>query len=198
MSAAAVDHPIEGKLATRLDLAKQVAKDLVSSVSPGSDVLVLEAALDARLASPLDRDLVRVKAAIDRLEPRHVEGDLGAAVALAVDRLRQLGGSRRIVVVTDGNLARPAQLANTANPVEVITVGGPTDNAAIVRVDVRAGVDPVTKTEQVQAFLLVANFGTKPRELYVTMSEQNASDVLASRRVLAQPGDRLPVLLTFN
>ncbi len=198
MSAAATDRPIDGKLATRLDLAKQVSRDIVSSLAPGSDVLVLEAALDARLASPLDRDLVRVKAAIDRLEARDVEGDLGAAVALAVDRLRQLGGSRRIVVVTDGNLARPAALGNSAIPVEVITVGAAADNAAIVRVDVRSGVDPVTKKEQVQAFLVVANFGAKPRELYVTMRQQNASDVLASRKILAQPGERLPVVLTFH
>ncbi len=198
MSAAATDRAIEGKVTTRLDLAKQVSKDIVASLSPGSDVLVLEAALDARLASPLDRDLVRVKAAIDRLDARDVEGDLGAAVALAVDRMRQLGGTRRIVVITDGNLARPAALGNTAIPVEVITVGGAADNAAIVRVDVRAGIDPITKKEQVQAFLVVANFGAKPRELYVTMREQNASDVLASRKVLAQPGDRLPVVLTFN
>ena len=198
MSAAATDRPIDGKLTSRLDLAKQVSRDIVSALSPGSDVLVLEAALDARLASPLDRDLVRVKAAIDRLEAREVEGDLGAAVALAVDRLRQLGGSRRIVVLTDGNLARPAAFGNSAIPVEVITVGAPADNAAIVRVDVRSGVDPVTKKEQVQAFLVVANFGTKPRELYVTMRQQNASDVLASRKVLAQPGERLPVVLTFH
>src|SRR5262249_53959685 len=147
---------------------------------------------------PLDRDLVRVKAAIERLQARDVEGDLGAAVALAVDRLRQLGGSRRIVVVTDGNLARPAALLGTPVPREGDTVGGPVDNSSIVRVDVRSGTDPVTKKEQVQAFLVVANFGTKPRELYVTMREQNASDVLASRKVLAQPGERLPVVLTFN
>lgn len=197
MSAAAVDHPVEGELATRLDLAKQVAKDIVSSLSPGSDVLVLEAALDARLAAPQDRDVVRVKAAIDRLAPRDVEGDLGAAVALATDRMRQLGGARRIVVLTDGNLARPAALTGTAVPVEVITVGAPAENTAIVRVDVRSGVDPATKREQVQAFLVIASFASRPREIYVTMRQQNASDVLASRRVLVQPGERLPVVLTF-
>ena len=38
-----------------------------------------------------------------------------------------------------------------------------------------------TATEEVQAFLLVANFGARPRDLYVTMREENASDVLASR-----------------
>ena len=91
---------------TRLALAKVAAKDILSSLTPGSDALVLEAGRDARLLAPLDRDIVRIKAAIDRVVPQDVEGDLGAAIALAVDRLRQLGGSRRIVVLTDGNLAR--------------------------------------------------------------------------------------------
>ncbi len=197
MSAAATERLVDGRVTSRLDLAKQVAHDVVSGLSPGSDVLVLEASVDARLSSPLDRDLVRVKAAIDRLEARDVEGDLGASVALAVDRMRQLGGSRRILVITDGALAKPTTFGNAAIPVEIITVGSPTDNAAIVRVDVRSGVDPATKREQVQAFLMIASFGSKAREVYVTMREDNASDVLASRRVLLQPGERLPVVLTF-
>ena len=183
---------------TRLALAKLAAKDILSALTPGSDALVLEAGRDARLLAPLDRDIVRVKAAIDRVEPQDVEGDLGAAVALAVDRLRQLGGSRRIVVLTDGNLARPASLTGASLPLEVITVGAPVENAAIVRVDVRSGTEPGSGKEQVQGFLVVANFGKSPRDVYVTMREQNASDVLASRRVLVQPGERLPVALTFH
>ena len=183
---------------TRLALAKAAAKDILSALTPGSDALVLEAGRDARLHAPLDRDIVRIKAAIDRVEPEDVEGDLGAAVALAVDRLRQLGGSRRIVVLTDGNLARPASLTGASLPLEVITVGTPVENTAIVRVDVRSGIEAASGKEQVQGFLVVANFGKAPRDVYVTMREQNASDVLASRRVLVQPGERLPVALTFH
>jgi von Willebrand factor type A domain/Aerotolerance regulator N-terminal len=182
---------------TRLDLAKRTARDMVASLAPGSDALVLEAGREARLLSPLDRDRVRVRAAIDRIGPRDVEGDLGAAVALAVDRLRQLGGARRIVVITDGNLARPGALSGAALPLEVVTVGTPVDNAAIVRVDVRSGVDPALGKEQVQGFLVVANFGRRPRDLYVTMREDQASDVLASRRVAVGPGERVPVELGF-
>jgi hypothetical protein len=182
----------------RIDLARKVAKDVVSGLTPGSDALILEAGRDARVVAPLDRDLVRIKAAIDRVEIKDVEGDLGAAVALAVDRLRQLGGTRRVIVITDGNLARPASLMGAALPLEVITVGEPAENAAIVRVDVRSGADPSLGREQVQAFLLIANFGKSPRDLYVTMRQENASDVLASRRVLVQPGERLPVVLTFT
>jgi hypothetical protein len=187
----------EDAATTRLDLAKRAARDLVASLAPGSDALVLEAGREARLVLPLDRDRVRVRAAIDKIAPRDVEGDLGAAVALAVDRLRQLGGTRRIVVITDGNLAHPGGLAGAALPIEVVTVGTPVDNAAIVRVDVRSGVDPTLGKEQVQGFLVVANFGRRPRDLYVTMREENASDVLASRRVAVGPGERVPVELGF-
>ncbi|MCC6552010.1 MAG: VWA domain-containing protein [Polyangiaceae bacterium] len=213
MSAAARARSCEPT--TRIELARRAARDLVSALTPGSDALILEAGRDARVVAPLDRDLVRVKAAIDRVAARDVEGDLGAAVALAVDRLRQLGGSRRIVVLTDGNLARPAALQGAALPLEVITVGEVVENAAIVRVDVRFGYDggsprqgglrpqtpgsdPADQREQVQGFLVVANFGARPRDLYVTMRQDNASDVLASRRVLAPPGERTPVELTFH
>ncbi|WP_437901591.1 vWA domain-containing protein [Sorangium sp. So ce124] len=200
-----------GEATTRIELAKQLARDLLSGLAPGSDALIVEAGRDARLVAALDRDLVRLKAAIDPIAARDVEGDLGAAVALGIDRLRQLGGARRIVAITDGNLARPASLRGASLPVEVITVGDPVDNAAIVRVDVRSGSaagdasgasgadgERSEHREEVQAFLVVANFGAQPRDVYVTMRQDNASDVLGSRRVLVKPGERLPVVVTFR
>ncbi|AUX39351.1 uncharacterized protein SOCE26_007400 [Sorangium cellulosum] len=205
MSAAA--RAPSGEATTRIELGKQLARDLLSGLTPGSDALILEAGRDARLVAALDRDLVRLRAAVDSIAARDVEGDLGAAIALGVDRLRQLGGSRRIVVITDGNLARPAALRGVSLPLEVITVGDPVDNAAIVRVDVRSGTAPAGAAdagggaparEEVQAFLVVANFGAQPRDVYVTMRQDNASDVLGSRRVLVKPGERLPVVLTFR
>ena len=64
------------------------------------------------------------------------------------------------------------------------TYKGPTEDFAMV-----VPVPVVLKKEQVQAFLLVANFGTEAKELYVTMRQHNASDTLASRKVLVQPGE---------
>ncbi|UQA60116.1 vWA domain-containing protein [Polyangium aurulentum] len=185
------------KPAPRIELARGLARDILSSLTPGSDALLLEAGRDARVVAPLDRDVVRLKSALENVRAHDVEGDLGAAVALAVDRLRQLGGARRIVVITDGNLAAPAALTGASLPVEVITVGTPVENAGIVRVDVRSGTEPQLNREQVQAFVVVANFGRSPRELYVTMREDNASDVLASRKILVQPGERQAVVLDF-
>jgi hypothetical protein len=182
----------------RIELAKIQARELVASLPPGSDAMILDAGRDPRVAMPPDRDIRRLRRAIDSLNARDAEGDLGAAVSLAVGRLTQVGGRRKIVVLTDGNLARPATLTGSAVPLEVIEVGTPVSNAGIVRVDVRAGSDPVDRREQVQAFLLVGNFGDKPRELFVTMRQRNASDVLASRKVVVPAGERLPVVLTFK
>jgi hypothetical protein len=183
---------------SRLDAARDVARKIVETLPPGSDAMIVEAGRSARLASPLERDRRRLAAALDRLAVADVEGDLGEAVAIAVDRLLQTGGDRRVVVVTDGNLARPAALEGAALPIEVLLVGEKVDNAAIVRVDVRASLDPQTSKETVQAFALLANFGQAPREVYVTMRQDNASDVLASRRLLLQPGERAPVVLAFE
>lgn len=183
---------------TRMELAREAAEKVLASLTPGGDAMIVEAGREATVVAPLDRDPKRLRAAIEHLSAADVEGDLGAGVALAVDRLRQLGGMRRIVVVTDGALAKEGALSGASLPLDVVKVGDDVDNAAIIRVDVRAGADPVTHADQVQAFAMIANFGRRPRELYVTLREENASDVLASRRILVEPGQRLPVELTWN
>jgi hypothetical protein len=186
-----------GETTMRMDLAKKAAKDVLASLTPGTDAMIVEAGRDARVASPLERDRRRLEAVVDRVAALDLEGDLASSVALAADRLRQLGGSKRIVVVTDGALAHPGGLRASGVPVEIVTVGSPVDNAALVRVDVRSGSAEGGR-EEVQAFAIVANYGAAPRELYVTMREDNASDVLASRKILVAPGERQPVVLAFH
>jgi hypothetical protein len=198
---------------TRMDEAKRAATDVVSQLAPGADAFVVEAARDARLVAPLDRDERRLKAAIATLAVRDVEGDLSSAIALAADRLRSLGGRTRIVLVTDGALAHDAPLAAAGIPTEIITVGDAEDNAAIVRIDIRSGVDVgtaprsasdpslrsgVRTREQVQVFAMVRNYATRPRDAYVTLSFEGKGDTVASRRVLVGPNDKAPVVLTFE
>jgi len=186
-----------GKTA-RIDEAKRAAQDVVAQLAPGADALVIEAARDARVVAPLDRDPRKLQAAIGAVAAREVEGDLAAAVALAADRLRSLGGRQRIVVVTDGALARDDALVVAGIPTDVLQVGDEEDNAAIVRVDVRSGIDAGTKHEQVQVFAMVQSFGSKPREAYVTLSLEGHTEPVASRRLALSPGDKQPVVLTFE
>ncbi|MCC6528060.1 MAG: VWA domain-containing protein [Polyangiaceae bacterium] len=184
--------------ATRLELARQVAHERVTGLAPGAEVMVIAAGHEARMVLPFERDRRRIEAALAALGAEAAEGELETAVGLAASRLAELGGRRSLVVVTDGALARPADLGASAVPLEVSLVGTALDNAAIVRVDVQSGRDAPAGREEVQAFLMVANFGTTARELYVTMREDNASDVLASRSIVLAPGERQPVLLGFH
>jgi len=67
-----------------------------------------------------------------------------------------------------------------------------------VRLDIASSEDPSTHREQVQAFAMVENYGSKPRSLYVTLSERNVTEPLASRRIDLGPGERTPVVLGFE
>ncbi len=198
--------PAEGAGApeTRLDLGKRAARQILSALTPGSDAMVLEAARDARLLSPL--------------EPRHGPGQGGGGPRGGA---RRRGGSRA-GGGAGGRSPPPARRRAARRGDHRRQPGAPgralwrraphrgdhrrgarSTNAAIVRVDVRSGKSPGSPgggggVEQVQAFLVIANFGQKPRDLYVTMREENASDVLASRRVVVKPGERLPLPLEFR
>jgi hypothetical protein len=183
---------------TRMDQAKRAAQNVVSQLSPGADAIVIEGGREARVVAPLDRDPRRLQAAIATVAVRDVEGDLAGAVALAADRLRSLGGRQRIVVVTDGALAHDEPLVVGGIPTEVLGVGDEEENAGIVRVDVRSGVDAGSHHEQVQVFAMIQSFGTKPREAYVTLSIEGRAEPVASRRLLLEPSSKLPVVLTFE
>ena len=183
---------------TRMDQAKRAAQNVVSQLSPGADAIVIEGGREARVVAPLDRDPRRLQAAIATVAVRDVEGDLAGAVALAADRLRSLGGRQRIVVVTDGALAHDEPLVVGGIPTEVLGVGDDEENAGIVRVDVRSGVDAGSHHEQVQVFAMIQSFGAKPREAYVTLSIEGRTEPVASRRLLLEPSAKLPVVLTFE
>ncbi|WP_394839993.1 VWA domain-containing protein [Pendulispora rubella] len=183
---------------TRMDLARRAAHGVVAALEPGADAIVIEAAREAKLVSPPERDRRRLDAAVDALPVRELEGDLAPAIALAADRLRSMGGRRRIVLVTDGALAHDAPLAAADVPVQVITVGEPAPNAAIVRVDVRAGVDTATQHEQAQVFVMVRNYADRARDAFVTLRIDDRAEPVASRRVLLPAKDKTPVVLTFE
>jgi hypothetical protein len=180
---------------TRLDLAKEQAEHVLSAMGPGAEALLLEAASEPRLAAPLERDRRRLRAALQALEVRETAGNLADALAVAADRLRALPGKTRIIAITD---RRDEDFTTGDVPLELVRVGSERDNLAIVRVDVRGGIDPVTRREEVQAFALIANFGRSPREVSVYLRQQNVSEPLASRRLRLGPGERVPAVLTFE
>ncbi len=182
----------------RIHQAREAAHHIIDALGPGAEAILIDAGPTPRVVSPLDRDRRRLHDAASRIQAREARGALGAAVALASDRLRRLPGHRRVVVVTDGALADADALRQVALPLDVVRVGAPADNAAIVRVDVRRGTDSATGRPEVQAFALIANFGAAPRDLFVTLRPRNVPQALASRRLTVGAGERAPVVLTFE
>jgi hypothetical protein len=79
-----------------------------------------------------------------------------------------------------------------------VRVGERVDNTAIVRIDVRSGVDPATHREQVQVFALVMHQGKQRRSVFATLRQRNVSEPLASRRIELGPGEKTPIVLTFE
>jgi hypothetical protein len=182
---------------SRIDLARKAARSLSRQLAPGADALVIEAGREPRVVLPLERDPKRIEAAIDRLAVAEVEGDLGRALSLATDHLRSRPGSSRIAVVTDGALAQPDAFSNVTLPVEVVQVGAPAENVAIVRADVARASEPAGP-DRVQVFALVENFGKTPRSAFVTLLPQSSTTPLASRRLDLAPGEKAPVVLSFD
>lgn len=181
---------------TRLDKAKDAALALVASLPPGSEAMVIAAGRDARVAAPLDRDLRRTEAAIRAIAAEDVEGDVMPALSLAVDRLKGFDDAK-ITLLTDGNLAREPALGSLALPLELVKVGAPLENTAIVRSDVRLGRAAKGGAEEVQAFLVLESWAAAPREVFVTVRRPDAPDPLDARRLLIQPREPTPVVLSF-
>jgi hypothetical protein len=183
---------------TRMQDAIKAGNDIVGAMEPGADAIVIEGTRDARVVTPFDRDAKKLKAAIEQVQPREVEGDLSKAVALAADRLRTLGGRKRLLVVTDGALANDAPVSAAGIETQIVQVGDPQDNLGIIRIDVRAGHDPQTKHEQTQVFVMVQSFTSKPMPTYVTLNIENHKAPVASRKLTIPPNEKVPVPLTFE
>ena len=182
---------------SRFELAREAARTVSRQLAPGADALVIDAGREPRVVSPFERDPKRVEAAIDRLSPGDVEGNLGNALGLATDHLRSRPGIGRIVVVTDGALAHPDAFAAISLPTEVVRVGTAAENVGIVRSDV-ARASEATGRDRVQVFALVKNFGKNAHSVFVTLLPQNSTTPLASRRLELAPGEEAPVVLSFD
>ncbi|MEO7032705.1 MAG: VWA domain-containing protein [Polyangiaceae bacterium] len=183
---------------SRLAHAREAASAVIRALAPGAQAVIVEAGREAHIVSPMDSDRRRLEASLEKLEGSDAEGRMTQAIAAANAQLRPYDRGARVVVVSDGALADRDAFASSRLPVELVRIGSPVDNAALVRLDIGSSEDPTSHREQVQAFAMVQNYGLKARSLYVTLSERNVSTPLASRRIDLAPGERAPVVLAFE
>jgi hypothetical protein len=180
---------------TRLERGRSLARALVRSLPEDTDVLVLGAGHEPRVLGGPTRDDRALTLALERAAVQELEGSLDEALALAGDRLRALGGAGRVVVVSDGAVAR-AGAVFPGFPVEVLRVGGALDNVAVTRVELRAarGADG---QEVIQAFALLSNLGEAAAAVTLAAKLEGQGSALASRAVVLAAGARVPVTLSF-
>jgi hypothetical protein len=198
-SMGAVEDGVAGGTAggTRLDAARKTAHELLSRLEPGAETMIVAAAREAELASPFERDRTRLRAALDRLFVHDVEGRLAPALALGAEQLRQRGGGR-MVLITDGAVADADALVAPGSSVELMMVGRAKENTALLRAHVVRGKDAVTGRDRVEAFAVVWHQGSRPRDVFVTLSQKNVREPLATRRLSVPPDQHTPVVLGFD
>jgi len=184
---------------SRLSHARDAASSVIAALAPGAQAVIVEAGRDAHVVSAMDSDRRRLEASLAKLEASDAEGRMTQAIATASSQLRPYERSARLVVISDGALADRDAFAASNLPLELVRVGNPVDNAAIVRLDIASAEDSLPGARpEVQAFAMVQNYGQKPRSLYVTLSMRNVVQPLASRRIDLGPGERSPVVLGFE
>lgn len=147
---------------TRLELARREVESLVSTMSPGQQVSVIEAGARARVLLSASSDADAVLDASRGVRISHGPANLGDAFTLAA-ALQRPGQATAVHLMTDGEV--PAEWRGDAPPgLQVTAVGAPRPNLAVTRlqaVPVGAGTS--------QVFVEVRNFGQQESQADLTL-----------------------------
>ncbi|HHH76153.1 MAG TPA: VWA domain-containing protein, partial [Phycisphaerae bacterium] len=110
---------------TRLDLAMAAVRSEINSMPSGDSLAVIVANPSPQVIRRFDDPLVELPKLLDAVKPADQPGDCGASIALARSLLegRDQG---QVILVTD----RPIEIAE--ENLRIISVGEPTDNAAVL------------------------------------------------------------------
>ena len=196
----------EGSAPTRLTRAKEEVGKLLDQLGVGAEIAVVVAGRDARVAAPLARGSRAAREAIAGLDAGLVEGDLEPALDVARDLLRSRGGRRRVILVTDGALARtPTWLDEDGGPgLDVLTVDPPPasgareGNVGIVRLDAhRAATD---QGDRVDVGVVLAAFGApaEGKTRFVTLRRIDRAQALDAQKIEIGPSGKGAATLGFR
>jgi Ca-activated chloride channel family protein len=142
---------------TRFDAARARALDRLQGVRPADLVTVIRAGREASAPSSGTPDSAR--SAINSMQPGLTPSAIREALALASTRVAQTPERRgEIVLITDGAFSPPQTPGLLAAPVEVVGVGGGSDNAAVTALNV--SLDPNGRGQT--AFVEITNEADHP------------------------------------
>jgi hypothetical protein len=181
---------------SRLERARQIARQIVDQLAPGDRAVVVPFATTADAASGIDRDPGRLRAAVDTVAASDQPGDLPGALRFAASVLR--GQPRRtIIVISDGgtvDVDDPATIATlTGIDLRFQAVGQRRDNLALVSFSARRVPGDPSSVELAWA---AQSFRTVPADVWLTVTSGSAHIPVARRRVRLAPGARVTDTIT--
>jgi Ca-activated chloride channel family protein len=175
---------------SRFAEAQSRAASFVRSLRPGTQVMVIEAGIQPRIASEMDKDFARAIDAIDASHAHDIPSGLPDALRIA---RALIGDDQRaeVHVFTDGALSEvPA--ADDAR-IRWVGVGRTDDNVGITQLAVRRTYQGASSYE---AFLSLANFSSKPRNFAFSVKVDDRT--VAERQVALGAGVHRSLILPFR
>ncbi len=178
--------------ATRYELAKQRALEVIETMSAGSILTVINVSDNVDVRVPYTSDRQQLRAAIESAEPGMGQGDWLTALTLAAEGGR---GAQdfRIVIIGDGGIGEANNLPAVSLPGDVsfINVGQSDQNVAISALASREvpGGTP-------ELFAQLTNYGSVDAEVVFTLWADGDSIPLTSVRHTVPASTSLPIVST--
>jgi len=184
---------------SRLDAAKQRAKELIDSMGGGDIAMVMKVDGQATPMSRFSSDAPMLNKIIDDIQPSDTPADLTRALGAAADALRDRKNPL-VVLVTDGAFPE-AQLglatwdatskdlaAVQLNGIDVryLPVGRRSDNVGIIAFNVRRYI---ANKAAYEVYIEVQNFGSEPARRQVAL--YNGDTAVDVKPIELMPGQRL-------
>ncbi|HUQ01470.1 MAG TPA: BatA and WFA domain-containing protein [Kofleriaceae bacterium] len=212
----AQDGDKERKGLTRMERAKERAKDLVDSMGGGDLAMIMRVDGQATPLTRFDGDKPMLKKVIHELQPADTPADLPRALSAAADALR---GRQKplVVIISDGAYSEqqlrraawgaPPREAEGTGPgtgadnlaikdlaavdlggidVRYLGVGSRSENVGIVAFNVRRYIDNKAAYE---VFIEVQNFGTKKARRQLAL--YNGESAIEVKSIELTPGQRI-------
>jgi len=175
---------------SRIEIAKQKARELVDNLKPGDRMMVLSAGARPRAVTGFTSERPELRRAIDRVQAMDTSTAMRDAINLASDLVasRKDGSTGRIELISDGGFlaantnGTPLSMSNlnlgdTHLSYHPIGKGG--DNVGIVAIDLRRNLG--NQGRSVQLLVVTHNFSNKPQtfaqEIYAGQDIVDASEV---------------------
>ena len=185
---------------TRLEQAKQLARDMIDNLSGSDRASIIESSSRVTVRSALTSDRAALRDALNAIQQTDAAGNLADALLLA-EQLAKAERDANIIIISDGGASNNAAASDfnaaqkliQSTSIRLVRIGRRANNVGIVALNSR----PNQATSKQELFASIANFSDSDREVSLTLKiESNVVDVrtikIAANDHIAVVFDALP------